>query len=422
MSTKNEKLLHSLKVDEKLDFAEKLIFSYANTDPDKNAATKAIYDEAQKKNSHAEFLMYKLNMKDNNAATAMLWLKRAYDQKYPKALAFTYFEYLNGNASFINYDSARANLFSALQQEIPEAYFFVSYALDNLAFMTLPHKFEALWQSLYRSIPELSNNNPGLDQTAKLQTLYNYHNNTENFHYESEYNEEECTYICNEFMEKATSLGFSFDKVIFDKHQFSNWDAALLSVETCILFEAFNNTRNLIYHIESHSIHSYLNNLCNQHFLDYTTSNSFKINLKVLTLNNQENRYFLYIEALEINHKFYYNNPKYFLIILDKYDNNYVYAFSGRYNIYFSYDLTQVSDVSEFYIKGYSNDKNFLISKAISKFNPKRVTGLPYQYEIKDVSYPIGILNNTQAVNFFTENALEMYRLTKKGLKRFFNL
>ena len=423
MSIENEKILNSLDVEERLNYAEKLVFGYDNTEIDQDVGTKAIYAEAHKQNPHAEFLMYKLNMQDKNFSTAMIWLKRAYHQKYPKALAFTYFEYLHGYAAFVSDNSARTALFSALEQNVPEAYFFTSYALNSLSFENLPHNFESLWSSLFS---DTSKGNPHLYQLAKKIIMRDYYNsyNEETIDYHWEYNIEECEQLSYELSEKAISLGFSDEKINWDNHQTSITDMALLTIENCIMNEAFCNTRNLIYHINSLTLQKYLNNLCNQEFINFTKFNPdlFKINLKVLTLDNTENRYFLYVEILDINHKFYYTNPKYYLIILDKFNNDYVYVFSGKYVRRFNYDLTTLKDMSPFYVKGYSNDENFLTSKQLSKFNPQKVREKPYNFEIETMEFPLELANKFQEAEFFKENALEMYRLTKKGFKRFFNL
>ncbi len=123
-------------VEAKLDFAEKLVFGYDNTEIDLRVGMHIIKTEASNKNPQAEFLMYKVNIQKGKIRAAMDWLKKSYKHHYPKALALVHMEFARENAKFIDEEESTNALKQALDLNVPEAYFIMSliYEEDKIKF------------------------------------------------------------------------------------------------------------------------------------------------------------------------------------------------------------------------------------------------------------------------------------------------
>lgn len=131
MSKENAELLNSMGVDERLDYAEKLVFGLDGIDQDLSAGMHVIKTEANNANSKAELLMYKINMTKGKNVSAMNWLKRAYDQGNGEALAMAWFEKQRGRFKWYKDKELMTSLKKAVSMDVPVANYFMGIVAEN---------------------------------------------------------------------------------------------------------------------------------------------------------------------------------------------------------------------------------------------------------------------------------------------------
>ena len=131
MSKQNVELLNSMEVDERLDYAEKLVFATDGIEQDLSAGMHVIKSEAQAGNPKAEFLMYKVNMSKGKSVAAINWLKSSYKKGYGEALAMAYFEYDRGKLRGFKEKELMASLENAAKINIPVANYFMGILSEN---------------------------------------------------------------------------------------------------------------------------------------------------------------------------------------------------------------------------------------------------------------------------------------------------
>ncbi len=132
MSKENMDLLRSIEsIEERLKFAEKLVFGLDGMDIDLSAGMNVIKTEAQNKNPQAEFLMYKVNLSRDKQATAIEWLKKSSAQKYGPALAAVFYEFLQGNMKKMSSDDAMSYLKEAVALDVPFAHLLMGYIYNE---------------------------------------------------------------------------------------------------------------------------------------------------------------------------------------------------------------------------------------------------------------------------------------------------
>ncbi len=128
MSKENMELLKSIdSIEERLNFAEKLVFGLNGIEIDLSAGMNIIKTEAQNKNPQAEFLMYKVNLSRDKQAAAIEWLKKSSAQKYGPALAAVFYEFLQGNMKKMSSDDAMSYLKEAVALDVPFAHLLMGY-------------------------------------------------------------------------------------------------------------------------------------------------------------------------------------------------------------------------------------------------------------------------------------------------------
>ncbi len=400
MSTENEKILNSLEnIEEKLTYAEKVALWYDSTEYDKKIARKIIYEESGKQIPYADFLMYKLHMEDRNIPAAMDWLKRAYNKKYPEALAFTYFEYLYGYATFVTDAEARSSLFTAIEQNVPAAYYFLGYALYNLPFNTPEPKYP----------PNLHN------EDERMLILADYLCSSQ---YEIDCNNaRKCREETGEsaYM-KAKGLGFSEKAINWSCHEATVYGINAFLAYDLITSEVFTNSNKLLNHISNGTIQTYLNQRIlkfNDKFQEYLETYRPMFNVQLIDINSSS-KYCLYIELIENDHKFFRHLPIYYIAILDHSNTDDTYLFTGDPGYpHFDDDLHIDKGGNYFEIEGYSNNEMWMKKDRFKCFSPKESENSePYRYKLRFSEKRRG--NKEEKVEYFINQSIRLYKVTKK--------
>lgn len=131
MSKQNMDLLNSMGLDERLDYAEKLVFGIEGLEQDLSAGMHVIKTEANNGNPKAEFLMYKVNISKGKDVAAMNWLRSSYNKGYGEALAMAFFEYDRGRLRGFKEKELILSLERAAQMNIPVANYFMGLLAEN---------------------------------------------------------------------------------------------------------------------------------------------------------------------------------------------------------------------------------------------------------------------------------------------------
>lgn len=131
MSKQNVDLLNAMGLDERLDYAEKLVFGIAGVEQDLSAGMHVIKSEANGGNPKAEFLMYKVNLARGKTVAAMNWLRNSYNKGYGEALAMAFFEYDRGRLRGFTEKELKLSLEKAAQMNTPVANYFMGLLAEN---------------------------------------------------------------------------------------------------------------------------------------------------------------------------------------------------------------------------------------------------------------------------------------------------
>ena len=131
MSKKNNELLKGMSTEERLNFAEKLVFGIDGTEIDLSSGMHVIKTETDNANPHAEFLMYKINIAKGKMKTAMLWLRKSYNQNYPMALAMMFYEFYRNNTKGISEDDIYKSLKKAVELDNPVAHYLIGIVYEE---------------------------------------------------------------------------------------------------------------------------------------------------------------------------------------------------------------------------------------------------------------------------------------------------
>lgn len=129
MSKENMELLSKMSVDEKLSYAERLVFG--TQEVDLSAGMGAIKEEARNGNPAAEFLMYKVQISKAKVNSAIEWLKKSAAKDYGLAKAMIFYEYLRGNIKEKDETKIINLLKSAVELNVPVACFFMGHIYEQ---------------------------------------------------------------------------------------------------------------------------------------------------------------------------------------------------------------------------------------------------------------------------------------------------
>lgn len=128
MSKENMELLKSIdSIEERLNFAERLVFGLDGIEIDLSAGMNVIKTEAQNRNPQAEFLMYKVNLSRDKQNAAIEWLKKSAAHKCGPALAAVFYQFLQGNMKKLSSNDAMAYLKEAIALDVPLAHVLMGY-------------------------------------------------------------------------------------------------------------------------------------------------------------------------------------------------------------------------------------------------------------------------------------------------------
>lgn len=131
MSIENNAKLEKMNTEEKLEYAEKLVFGTGGTKIDLSSGMHVIKVEANNKNAHAEFLMYKVNIPKGKISSAIEWLKKSYKQGYGMALAMMFYEFHRNNTRGISEDEVYKSLKKAVELNIPVAHYLLGVVYEE---------------------------------------------------------------------------------------------------------------------------------------------------------------------------------------------------------------------------------------------------------------------------------------------------
>ncbi|MBO5060331.1 MAG: sel1 repeat family protein [Clostridia bacterium] len=406
MSTETEKILNSLdNVEEKLNYAEKVALWYDTTEEDKKIARNTIIAEAGKQNPHADFLMYKLLIHDKIIISAMDWLKRAYKQGYPKALAFTYFEYLHGYATFVSDNEARTALFTAIEQNVPAAHYFLGYALYNLSFLPPKPKYPP-------NLSEIEHAQITAEYIISGQRDIDWDN--------AKKRREEAG---DSAYRKAKGLGFSEKEINWSCHEQTVIELTERLVYDMIITAVFSNTPLLLNQINNGTVEKYLKRRCVKKFNEVFSNSSVDLEfyrplLKVKLIDiNSSRKYCLFIELIEKDHKFLRMVPIYYMAVLDRSGSDDIYLFTGNYGYSrFNEDLYLDNSENRFELEAFSNNEMWIKKKWFKELAPQEITDkkFPCRYTLSIDEY-INLKKKDEA-NHFINHAIEFYKLTRKRL------
>ena len=132
MSKEIMEVLKSIEsTEERLKYAEKLVFGLDGAEIDLSAGMNVIKTEAQNQNPQTEFLMYKVNLSRDKQAAAIECLKKSSAQKYGPALAAVFYEFLRGNMKKMSSDDAMSYLKEAVALDVPFAHILMGYVYSK---------------------------------------------------------------------------------------------------------------------------------------------------------------------------------------------------------------------------------------------------------------------------------------------------
>lgn len=131
MSLENDAKLEKMNTEEKLKYAEKLVFGIGGVEMDLSSGMHIIKAEANSGNPHAEFLMYKIKLSRGKIGSAVEWLKKAYKHEYGLALAMMFHEFRRGYIKGISEDEVYKSLRKAVALDIPVAHYFIGIVYEN---------------------------------------------------------------------------------------------------------------------------------------------------------------------------------------------------------------------------------------------------------------------------------------------------
>lgn len=131
MSLENDAKLEKINTEEKLKYAEKLVFGIGGVEMDLSSGMHIITAEANSGNPHAEFLMYKIKLSRGKIGSAVEWLKKAYKHEYGLALAMMFHEFRRGYIKGISEDEVYKSLRKAVALDIPVAHYFIGIVYEN---------------------------------------------------------------------------------------------------------------------------------------------------------------------------------------------------------------------------------------------------------------------------------------------------
>ncbi len=131
MSIENNAKLEKMNTEEKLKFAEKLVFGTDGVEIDLSSGMHVIKVEANNKNPHAEFLMYKVNISKGKISAAIEWLKKSYKQGYGMALAMMFYEFHRNNTRGISEDEVYKALKKAVELDVPVAHYLLGVVYED---------------------------------------------------------------------------------------------------------------------------------------------------------------------------------------------------------------------------------------------------------------------------------------------------
>ena len=141
MSKENMELLSNMSINERLSYAEKLVFGTAEVDL--SAGMGVIKEEARNGNPAAEFLMYKVKISKGKVNSAIEWLKKSAAKEYGLAKAMMFYEYCRNNIKEKDETKIVNLLKSAVEQDVPVAYYFMGHIYEKGMFNYNKHETKA---------------------------------------------------------------------------------------------------------------------------------------------------------------------------------------------------------------------------------------------------------------------------------------